>query len=128
MSELLYDIHIVNAAKGVNRSLLETRGIIPETYILTKFNIDSAQFAESNTYYSFYTEDYKAIVEKVKTRMQNEKDGFEAIKNAEREELQREKDSIKERKKSIRDSVNKKNRDVKSPFSKNKLVKKDSFK
>ena len=128
MSELLYDMHVINAAKGVNRNLLETHGIIPETFVLTKHNIDSSQFVESNTYYSYYTDDYEAIVAKVKTRLQSEKDGFEALRKAEEEELKRKKDSIKERKKSLKDSVNKNNKNIKSPFSKNNLIKKDSLK
>lgn len=97
MSELLYDLYVVNAAKGVNRKILETNGFIPETYILEKYDVDSTRFAESNTYYAFDSETYKAMVDKVKARLESEKELFEDLK-------QKETDSIKDR----RDSINKK--------------------
>jgi hypothetical protein len=77
MSEVLYDLYIINAAKGVNRKLLEANGFVPETYVLTKYNIDSLQFALSNTYYSFDTNAYKTIVEQVKSRLEREKEELE---------------------------------------------------
>lgn len=103
MTELLYDLYIVNSAKGVNRRILETNGFNPETYILTKYNIDSTQFADSNGYYAFDTETYKGIVEKVKERLEKEKQELEDIK-------ERKKDSIKKRK----DSTNKKVKELKA--------------
>lgn len=96
MSELLYDLYVINAAKGVNRKALETNGVNPENYILKKHNIDSTQFAESNTYYTFETETYKAIVEKVKARLEKEKKTFEAIKDKENDSIKKRKDSIRE--------------------------------
>ena len=55
MEAVLYDLYMINSAKGVNRKLLEKNGFVPETYILTKHNVDSLQFAESNNYYAFET-------------------------------------------------------------------------
>jgi len=95
MALLIYDLYIINAAKGVNRKLLESNGLVPETYILTKYNIDSTQFADSNTYYAFEPEDYKGIIEKVKTRLEKDKDTFEALQRAESMEAKRKRDSIR---------------------------------
>ena len=83
MGDILYDLYIINASKGVNRSLLEKSGLKPESYILSKYNIDSTQFASSNSYYAFKTEDYQDIIEKVKARLEKEKEGYEEIRKAE---------------------------------------------
>jgi hypothetical protein len=98
MTELLYDVYVVNSAKGVNRKTLELHGIIPENYILTKHKIDSAQFADSNTYYSFNTEDYKKIVGDVKERLEKEKKKYEDLRKEENEALKAQKDSVKKKK------------------------------
>lgn len=99
MSELLYDLYVINGAKGVNRKLLETNGFYPETYILEKYNIDSAQFADSNTYYTYDSETYEAIVEKARERLENEREIYEAIKKKEDDSISKRKDSIKALKK-----------------------------
>jgi hypothetical protein len=101
MTAILYDLYTINAAKGVSRNVLENNGFVPETYILTKHNIDSTQFAESNNYYAFNTDKYKAIVESVKAKLEKEKDRYEELKKEE---------SLKEKKKrdSIRNATSKK--------------------
>ena len=50
MTEIIYDISLINSAKGVNKKLIENEGIIPVEYIYTKHNIDSLQFVLSNEY------------------------------------------------------------------------------
>ncbi|NRD21911.1 DUF4296 domain-containing protein [Winogradskyella litoriviva] len=105
MTELLYDVYMVNAAKGVNRKTLELHGIIPQDYILSKHNIDSLQFAESNTYYSFETDVYKSIVDKVKARLEKEKEEYEAIRIEESENKQKQNDSLREKAKKQKDSI-----------------------
>jgi hypothetical protein len=95
MSDILYDLYTINAAKGVNRKLLETNGFIPETYVLRKYDIDSAQFAVSNSYYAFDTESYKDIVEKVKARLEKEKAKYEDLSEAESLVERSKRDSIK---------------------------------
>ncbi|WP_339751505.1 DUF4296 domain-containing protein [uncultured Winogradskyella sp.] len=107
MSEILHDLYIINAAKGVNRKLLETNGFVPETYVLTKYNIDSAQFADSNTYYAFNTDVYKDIVDKVKARLEKEKEEFGELQKIEGKAAKRKRDSINKIKLSKKDSVKK---------------------
>ena len=53
MAEILYDMFIINSAKGVNRKILRNNGIDPEAYILSKYEIDSIHFAQSNAYYAY---------------------------------------------------------------------------
>ncbi|WP_179021699.1 DUF4296 domain-containing protein [Winogradskyella forsetii] len=107
MTELLYDLYIINAAKGVNRKTLENNSFNPENYILEKYNIDSTQFAQSNTYYAFETETYSAIVEQVKARLEKEKDIYEAIKQKQDDSIQKRRDSINEKAKRKKDSLKK---------------------
>lgn len=106
MSEVLYDLYIINAAKGVNKKRLTANGFIPETYVLIKHNIDSVQFVNSNMYYAFDTEDYEAIVDKVKVRLEEEKVEFEALQKIEIA-TKRRRDSINKKEYKTKESVKK---------------------
>lgn len=91
MSEIIYDLYILNAAKGVNKKVLELNGIMPSDYVYKKYGIDSLQFAQSNTYYAYDTEVYAALVENVKANLEREKELYEKLTNEE----QKVKDSIR---------------------------------
>jgi hypothetical protein len=95
MTEILYDLYIINGAKNVNKKLLEQKGFAPKTYVLSKYDIDSVQFTESNAYYAFNPDTYKGIIESIKTRIQNEKESVEELQKKEREEAKERQDSIK---------------------------------
>lgn len=123
MSEILYDLYIINAAKGVNRKLLETNGFIPETYVLTKYNIDSTQFANSNVYYAFNTDDYKVIVEQVKSRLEKEKEEFEELQRIEGKAAQLKRDSVNKIKQRTKDSIKKRKRDTIIKWKKDSMIK-----
>ncbi|WP_369998385.1 DUF4296 domain-containing protein [Winogradskyella sp.] len=107
MEHILYDLYIMNAAKGVNRKILENNGVVPETYVLTKHNIDSVQFANSNTYYAFNADEYKAMVENVKARLEKEKIEFEELEKIEGQAAKRRRDSIAEANRKKKDSITK---------------------
>jgi len=127
MSEVLYDLYIINAAKGVNKKILETSGFIPETYVLTKYNLDSIQFAESNEYYSFDTDTYKAIIDEVKARLEKEKEEFEVVKKKEDEAKKLKQDSINKIRLRKKDSINKLNKDTIVKSKDTILKKKDTI-
>ena len=80
----LYDLNVLNAAKGINKNVLETNGIQPETFLFNKHNIDSLQFAQSNNYYAYDTKTYESIVTKVKERMESDKVKYEALAEKEK--------------------------------------------
>lgn len=107
MSNILYDLYIINAAKGVNRKLLENNGFAPESYVLEKYKIDSTQFADSNTYYAFNTEDYKGIVDKVKERLEKDKAEYEELRKEEGLIAKTKRDSIKKEGERKKDSIKK---------------------
>ena len=79
MSEIMYDLYILNAAKGVNRKLLELNGIMPVDYIYKKYGIDSLQFAESNTYYAYDLEVYTGIMEKMTAQLEKDKELYQKL-------------------------------------------------
>jgi hypothetical protein len=94
MTLVLYDLFVVNSAKGIDRVLFENKGINPEVYILEKYNIDSTQFAKSNDYYAHDIEVYNDIIEKVKERITLEAEKFEVI-SKEEQNKERKRDSLK---------------------------------
>ena len=92
MVDVIYDMSLLSAAKGVNRKTMETEGINPEQFIYEKHNIDSLQFALSNAYYTYDLKSYGKLYARVKVKLQEDKDHFNAILDAE---------------KKVKDSINK---------------------
>ena len=105
MEQILYDLYILNAAKGVNRKQLEKNGVVPEAYVLNKYNIDSTQFANSNSYYAFYTDTYRQMVDNVKNRLEEEKKKFEELEKVEGQAAKRRRDSLSKVKNNEKDSI-----------------------
>lgn len=95
MVDIMYDVFILNSAKGANKAKLEDQGIFPQDYVFKKHNIDSLQFALSNEYYGFYVEDYEAIIGRVEERINRNKDKYQKLIDDEEKDKQRKRDSIK---------------------------------
>lgn len=103
MVEILYDISIINSAKGINRKILESNGILPEDYVFNKHNIDSLQFALSNAYYAYNLKVYEDIYNRVRIKLNKDKTHFNSVIDAERKV----KDSISKEKRKTLDSLSK---------------------
>lgn len=103
MVDVLYDVYILNAAKGTHKNILEEDGIYPQKYLFTKYNIDSLQFAKSNDYYSYDVNAYEEIIDKVNARIVAEKKIYGDKIDRDAKQRQRKKDSIRK----LSDSVNK---------------------
>lgn len=101
MSDILYDVFLLNAAKGINKRILEQNGVFPREYVYQKYKIDSLQFAKSNAYYSYDTKTYEGIMQRVKQKIEYQKKKNDSINM--REEKAR--DSIKAKKAKLRDSL-----------------------
>lgn len=95
MVNIIYDISLINSAKGINKKALENKGITPKEYIFNRHDIDSLQFALSNEYYTYNLKTYEDIYNRVKEKLEADKKHFQAIVKAEQK---------------IRDSINKKTR------------------
>ena len=102
MVNIIIDMSLLSAAKGINKKMLENNGIYPVEYIYKKYNIDSVQFAKSNAYYTYYIDDYEAIYDKVKDSLDKLKTKYRSIEEVEKKE-KRKRDSIR---KKNRDSIN----------------------
>lgn len=70
---ILYDLSLLEAIKSQNPAVLETNNINPNTYIYSKYKIDSLQFARSNKYYASDIKKYKEIVENVNKKIEEQK-------------------------------------------------------
>jgi hypothetical protein len=104
-TEILFDMFVINSAKGVNKKLMEENGLKPEAYIYEKYQIDSLQFAKSNEYYAFDSEKYTAILNKIKQKVEDQKKLFEKQLEEEEAENKRRLDSIRALNIKIRDSL-----------------------
>ena len=101
MVEVLYDMAILSAAKGIDKRMIENKGINPEEFVFNKHNIDSTQFALSNNYYSFDLKKYQQLYKEVKLKLQEDKKRF----RAELDEAKRTQDSISDANRRRRDSI-----------------------
>ncbi len=83
MVDIIYDMSIFTAAKGINKKLIENNGIFPENYIFSKHNVDSLQFAKSSEYYAYRLDVYEDIYNEVKLKLDERKLYFDSIFSAE---------------------------------------------
>lgn len=87
MVEVIYDMSIISAAKGINKKLLEKEGIDPEPYVYELHDIDSLQFAESSNYYAYDLKTYERVYAKVKRKLQEDKIKFDTLVKAEKRRI-----------------------------------------
>ena len=73
MIEVLSEFMLLNAAKGMNKKILEKHIADPTQYIFDKYGIDSTQLANSNTYYAHNSEAYASIYEHLKKKLESDK-------------------------------------------------------
>ena len=123
MVDIMYDVFLLNSAKGVNKKLLELNGIYPENYVFEKYGIDSTQFANSNNYYAYDTKTYESILERIKERINVEKKKYEAVEKVEEETRMKRADSIKKARVKLKDSLIKlKKLPLREPKKKNQPI------
>ena len=77
---ILKDMAIINAAKGTNLGKLKDNGIDPTTYVFEKYEIDSAQFVDSDRYYASLPIVYESIYKEVESSLETQKIQLEANK------------------------------------------------
>lgn len=102
MVDILYDMAIVSAAKGVNRRLMERNGVMPDQYIYEKHKIDSVIFLENNAYYAHNITSYEAMYDLVRLRIEKMRDSFnvkisndKVLKDSLSKKVRREQDSLR---------------------------------
>lgn len=95
MADVLYEMFIINSAKGSSMKILQQNGIDPDTYVLRKYEIDSASFVDSNNYYAYDFDAYRDIMNAIQERVEREKETYEAQLEQEQEAAKKRADSIK---------------------------------
>ncbi|MBT8282338.1 MAG: DUF4296 domain-containing protein [Muriicola sp.] len=101
MTQLLFDLAILNSAKGTNRAVLEVYFDNPSTFLFNQYGVDSLQFVKSDMYYASQPLVYEAIYKEVAARLEAEKLKVE-------ENRQKRNDSLMKRSRRIKDSTSKK--------------------
>ena len=123
MVDIITDISLVNAAKGVNSKLLNDMQLDPEKYVYKKYGIDSVQFAENSDYYAYDIDEYEDIYLQVKQRLEVQKQEYKDLEEKEKKEN----DSIRESKRKKIDSIksNKVQKELIQDLKSKDLLKKD---
>ena len=75
MTNIIYDLAILEAVRSQKPTVLEQNGIDQNTYIYKKYGIDSLQFAKSNRYYASDIVTYKQMYDDVAKRLDAQKTG-----------------------------------------------------
>jgi PBP1b-binding outer membrane lipoprotein LpoB len=79
MTNILYDLSIMEAMKSQNPYAPQNQSINPKEYIFKKYKIDSLQFATSNRYYVSQIEEYKKMYDRVNERLEKEKKAADSL-------------------------------------------------
>ncbi|CDF80905.1 conserved hypothetical protein (DUF4296) [Formosa agariphila KMM 3901] len=93
MANIILDMSLFSASRGVDKNALDKNNISLQTLIYDKYNVDSLQLAESNEYYSYSIDEYEAIYTKVNDSLTILKEKYTA-EEAEAEVRKRKQDSI----------------------------------
>jgi hypothetical protein len=105
MVEIMYDVFLLNSAKGINKIKLEENGVLPEKYIFEKYQIDSLQFANSNNYYAYDTKTYESILKRIKDKIEVYRKEYEALTLVEEAAKEKKADSLRVIRVKVKDSL-----------------------
>ncbi len=98
MTDLVYEMAVLNAAKSTNKAILEEHFEDPTDFLFRQYGVDSLQFVKSDMYYASQPLVYEAIYEEVSARLEKERTLLE-------EARQKRTDSLVTRSRQIRDSL-----------------------
>ncbi|TDS12613.1 uncharacterized protein DUF4296 [Maribacter caenipelagi] len=73
MVAVIKEMAIVNAAKATNLSKLRENGVEPTSFIFKKYEIDSAQFVDSDRYYASKPLQYENMYKKVESDLEDQR-------------------------------------------------------
>lgn len=89
MSEIYYDLAIINAAKKTNPSRLENYEFETMSFIYNKYGIDSIQFVKSDIYYASIPTEYEGMYKMIEARLEEEKGVFDSEKKKKSDSLRK---------------------------------------
>ena len=76
MTNIIYDITMIQAFRSVKPEVLDYNNIKGQEYIFKKYKIDSLTFAQNNAWYTANMDKYEAIQKKVTERIKKERKLF----------------------------------------------------
>jgi hypothetical protein len=82
MTEILYDISLLYASKGVNTGQIDFQRVSIEDFIYKQYGVDSTQVANSTIYYSSKPDEYLKMYEYIQERLKAAKDTIIARRKA----------------------------------------------
>ena len=100
MTEILYDLALINGIRSINKTVLDTYEIETMPYLYQKYNVDSLQFVMSDQYYASIPEIYQRMYQEIESRFDAE---IKVIEDA----RQQKNDSVKKQAERTRDSLQK---------------------
>ncbi len=98
MTEMLYDLAVLNGIKSTTQSLLPNYKIETMPYLYEKYGVDSVQFVQSDQYYASIPQVYQEMYEEIQNRLE------EQVKVIDAARTQRN-DSIKKIRNEVKDSL-----------------------
>jgi hypothetical protein len=69
MVDILVDTYLSNSARSIDNRLIIDKGIKLDSFIYTKYAIDSTQFEKSNAYYTVHLNEFADLFRKVEERL-----------------------------------------------------------
>ena len=96
MVAILIDSRMLSSASTKNKRIMKDHNLDVSTYVFKTHNIDSLQFAESNSYYAFHMDMYEEIYEQVMDSLEKLNIKLKDIEAKEwRAQTKREEDSLR---------------------------------
>ena len=108
MTEILYDLALMNGIRSTNATVLDQYEIETMPYLYEKYGIDSLQFIKSDEYYASVPAIYQTMYSTIQSRLENRIEEIE-------EQRQQKKDSARSKNEKIRDSLREKAAATKPP-------------
>ncbi|MEM1337711.1 MAG: DUF4296 domain-containing protein [Bacteroidota bacterium] len=99
MTEILYDLAVLNGIKSTNPSFLENYEIETMPYLYKKHQVDSVQFVRSDQYYASIPQLYQSMYEEIQKRLEGQVKLIDAARDQRN-------DSIRSMNNRRRDSLN----------------------
>ena len=84
MVEILFDLEIINAARGDNKKIIEEKISNVNNYLQNKYKIGIDQFENSISYYSSDILKYSSIIQEVEQKLDSTKNLIQKKINAKR--------------------------------------------
>jgi len=108
MTNILYDLALLNAANSTNPNALKNNSVETMPYLFEKYSIDSVQFSQSDLYYASVPLEYESIYETIQSRLEKEINVYD-------DERQKKTEAAREKADKVRDSLKKLSKNTKTP-------------